>query len=351
VLRWNRLCCVIMIVGSFGGAIRALGADETTLPDGRGPIPLRDMRPYSLLFLQFLPEAPDVLPRRSSRYGLQIDVANNLLIPSPAGGATVVEDNEYQRLSFSWRRGLGGQTEFGLFVPILWRDGGFLDSIISAYHRLVGIPANADDDPAGRDHWPQFRSILEIVDTHGNVLVDKGNGFGFGDTSLTLKRSLMPATRRSAVAARFGLKLPTGNPTLLLGSGNVDAGLSLDGRYSVGRDLTVYAQFAGVLMGHAGRVPGAQPSMWQAFYGFEYHPNRRDSFVIQVDGNSLAVRTGNHFADSGDVTATFAYRRLLDARHTLFLSYSENGDIHNYTLPGFSNIGPDITFSAGIEWH
>ena len=38
-----------------------------------------------------------------------MDAANNLLVPSPAQGATVVEDNELQRLTFGWRRGIGGR--------------------------------------------------------------------------------------------------------------------------------------------------------------------------------------------------------------------------------------------------
>jgi hypothetical protein len=49
-------------------------------------------------------------------------------------------------------------------------------------------------------------------------------------------------------------------------------------------------------------------------------------------------------------TATFGYKRLLDRRRILTLSFSENGDIHNYSLPYFSNIGPDFTVSANLAW-
>ena len=120
----------------------------------RGPIAIRDMRPYNLLFLQFLPESADVLPRKADQFGLQFDVANNLLIPNPNGGATVVEDNEYQRLSFSWRHGIGKEMEAALFVPLLWRNGGFLDGILSGYHSLIGFAGDSEDNPAGRDRYP-----------------------------------------------------------------------------------------------------------------------------------------------------------------------------------------------------
>jgi hypothetical protein len=88
----------------------------------------------------------------------------------------------------------------------------------------------------------------------------------------------------------------------------------------------------------------------QAFVGLEYRANHRDSFVLQVDGSSLVVRTGNRFADRVGTTATFGYKRLLDRHRILTLSFSENGDIHNYSLPYFSNIGPDFTVSANLEW-
>lgn len=315
----------------------------------QGPMSLRDSRPYNLLFLQFSPEMADTLPPKTDLLGLRLDFINNLLDPSPSYGATVLEDNETQRLQFSWRRGLDRRTEFGLFVPLLWRDAGVLDKFIGAWHRLFGVPPNWDD-PGGRDSHPTYKSILSVVDAQGHVLVDQGNAFGLGDISLTWKRLLQPATPRSALAARVGLKLPTGNPVVLLGSGGFDLGVSLDLRYSVGRDLSFHLNAGGIALGSAGRVPNPQPAIFHALACMEFHPNSRDSYIAQVDANSAPVRTGNQFADRAQVTATFAYKRRMSRRQTLFASLSENGDIHDYNLPGFSNIGPDFTFSVGVEW-
>ena len=316
----------------------------------RGPIAIRDMRPYNLLFLQFLPESGDTLRSGGTRFRLQLDVANNMLIPSPKQGATVVEDNEYQRVTFSWQHGLGRQTEIGVFLPLEWRNGGFTDGLIQAYHHLIGYAANQDDIPSGRDHYPNYRSKLQIGDAIGHLFVDQGNAFGFGETTITLKRGLIPVNRRSALALRLGVKLPTGNPNLLLGSGNLDAGLSLDARYSVGRDIILYGNAAGALLGHAYHLPGAQPSMAQGFGGLEYRPNNRDSFFLQIDSNSLSVRTGNHFADMVATAGTFGYKRVLDRHNVFIASFSENGGITNYSAPFIANIGPNI-FTAGLEWY
>jgi len=332
------------------GVVAQEAIPAPSLSASRGPIPIRDARPYNLLFLQFVPETGDVLPVRSNRYDLQLDLINNLLIPTVGTGSTVVEDNEYQRLRFAWRRGLGKQTEIGVFVPLMWRNGGILDGIIKAYHHLTGLTDNSDDVPQGRDHYGMYHSHLEIINASGQTLVNQGNAFGLGEAIVTVKRSLLPQSRRASLALRAGLKLPTGNPTLVLGSGSTDVGLSLDGRYSLGREVVAFGDIGYVMMGPATRVPGGRPNTYQTLIGLAYLPNHRDSFVLQIDGNGQFVRTGNSFADGSNVTATFGYTRVFDRHHTGFISFSEGGHIHNYTLPAFSNISPSFTVSTGFTW-
>ncbi len=338
----NHLAAVVVL-----GAITIRASAQVPFS---GPIPLRDPAPFNLLFLQFQPQGADVLPPGRNTYRLQLDLINNLLIPAPTG-ASVVIDNEYQRLTLTWRHGLGDRNELQVQGGVLWRNGGILDGIITFYHHLTGLPADAIDDPLGRDHWPQYRSIIQVINSSGHVLVNQGNGFGLAETLVTLKHSLISPTNRSALALRLAIKLPTGNPRLLLGSGNVDEGISLDGRYAVGRDITLFANVGGALLGHASNLPGAAPHVQQAMLAIEYHPNSRDRYVLQVDAASTVMHSGNKLADQANVTATFGFTHVLNAHLALYASYSENGDIHNYTLPGFSNIGPDISFSVGAEWH
>lgn len=344
-----------LILGLLGCSLPQAAHSQNTgydsaLQEVRGPIPIRDARPYNLLFLQFVPESGDVLAPRANRFDLQLDLINNLLIPNPNLGATVVEDNEYQRLRVGWRRGLGKQTELGVFVPLEWRNGGILDGIISAYHHLVGLSDDAQDVPLGSDHYPPYQSRLEIINASGQVLVNQGNAFGLGETMVTLKHGLIPQTKRSALALRLGIKLPTGNPNLVLGSGSVDEGASLDGRYSVGRDFSLYGNLGYVVLGPAVKVPGSRPNTVETLVGIGYHPNHRDSFTFQIDGNGTYVLTGNSFADGSNVTATFGYQRVFDRHHVGFLSFSEGGHIHNYTIPSFSNISPGFTVSLGMNW-
>lgn len=354
ISRAGRALAIVAALMPGGIAVRGARAQDapeegkTILP--RGPIPIRDALPFNLLYLQFIPENPDTLRARASRYDVQLDLISNLLIPDPHLGATVVIHNEYQRLRFGWRYGLNARTELSVFVPLEWRDGGILGGLISAYHHLFGLPATALDSPLGGDTYPHYESKLQVTDASGRTLVDQGNAFGLGETMVTVKHTLIRTTSRSALAARAGIKIPTGNPTLLLGSGSFDEGATVDGRYTVGRDVTLYGSLGYVVLGRAGRVPGGRPNTVETLFGIEYHPNHRDSFNLQIDGNGQYVRTGNADADRSNVTATFGYQRVLSRHQIGFLSFSEGGHIHNFTLPSFSNIAPDFTVSMGMTW-
>ena len=340
-------CLLLCLVSAHAQGFR----ENPAFDSFRGPVPIRDSRPYNLLFLQFTPESTDVTALHRSRYDLQLDIINNTLIPNSHGQTMVVEDNEYQRLRFDWRYGIGRQTELAVMSSLEWRNAGIMDGIIKAYHHLLGLQANADDVPGGRDKYGLFHSRLQVFDSTGTPIINQGNAFGLGETTLTIKRSLFPSTRHGGLDLRIGLKIPTGNPTLLLGSGNVDAGFSIDGRYILGREIAIYGNLGYVGLGYANRVPGARANTLETLAAIEYRPNHRDSFVIQVDGNGQYVKTGNPFADRSNVTATFGYKRVLDRHLIGSLSFSEAGHIENFQTPSIGNIGPEFTLSTGLRWN
>jgi len=290
-----------------------------------------------------------VLPRGGTRTGVQLDIINNLLRPAPdANGARVVEDNETQRLLFSWRKGVAPQTELGVFVPLLARNGGILDAPIDAYHRLWSMEGSGLDNPQGREAFPNGESILFYRNPDGQG-VNAGSALGLGDVSLTIKRELS-RSRRAALAVRAGAKLPTGSAGKLLGSGGFDFGLMLDGRYQLGREWIAYGNFGGVLLGDAGNLPGAEKYSVQGLLALEYRKSNRDSYFFQIDANSRVLTPGHSFADGAPVSATLGYKRVLDSRRILAVSFSENGDYHNYRAPVLGNIGPDFTLTLGLEW-
>ncbi len=324
-----------------------LSAQNETSEPWQGPLPVENERPLQAMFLHFPQENPDVLPRGARRLGLQLDIANDLLLPAPGpNGEIVSEDFETQRLKVAWRRGLGRDLEWGLGTNITARNGGMLDAPIEIYHKLLGLAGTGPDNPLGRDNVARGRSVFLFQNALGQG-VNQGSAFGLGDTKIWLKKQL--SRGKFSSAARIAFKLPTGSEGKLIGSGGFDGGVALDARYQFARQWAVFGNVGAAKYGNTS-IPGAQKSGLQGGMGFEWRLSQRASVIAQMDAAKRVVTTGNPFADGTPVIGSIGYKRQVGPRGAYWISISENGDYHNYNAPFFGNIAPDFTMSFGYEW-
>ena len=310
-----------------------------------GPLPAENARPLNQIFLHLPPTNPDVLAKNQSALGVQLDIANNLLIPAATAGASVEEDFGTQRLMLNYRRGLGRDLETRLDAQLVARNGGVLDGFIQNYHDLFGLEGNGEDVPFGRGNIAKGRSVFAFSDASGRG-VNEGDAFGLGDTTLSLQRQL--SRGKFASAARLGIKLPTGSGSKILGSGGFDGGLGLDARYQFARNWSLFGS-AGVYVYGGADVPGAKNSGLSGGLGLERRVGKGQSIVAQIDAQSRVVTTGNAFADRTPVIASVGYKRQWKSG-ALWAFFSENGDYTNYNAPFFGNIAPDLTFRFGYEF-
>ena len=334
----------LVVFSALSGAwifVPAAKAQETAW---RGPLPIENQRPFQAVFLHLPAQNPDVLTKRQLRFGVQFDLANNLLIPNPSNGASAREDFETGRAKIEFRRGLGRGLEGGIAVQAWSRGGGVMDGPISFYHQLLGLSGDGPDNPQGRESAARGRDILFFRDANGNGVSQSG-GYGLGDTSLSLKRQLSGGKFSSA--ARIGFKIPTGQSGKIFGSGGFDAGIGLDARYAFAPNLALFGNVAALKFG-AANVPNAASSGGQGGLGLEYR-GRRASVVAQIDAQTRTITTGNSFADGTPVLASVGYKRDVGRNKQFWASFSENGDYHNFNAPFFGNVGPDFTLSLGFE--
>ncbi len=312
--------------------------------DWNGPLPAENSRPLNQIFLHLPPSNPDVLARNQSALGVQLDIANNLLIPAPDGG-TVEEDFETQRLMLQYRRGLGRDFEARLDAQLIARNGGVLDGFIQGYHDLFGLEGNGQDVPIGRGNIDYGRAQFSFADANGDG-IDEGRAFGLGDTTLSLQRQL--GRGKLASAARLGVKLPTGSGSKVLGSGGFDAGLGFDARYQFARNWALFGSAGAYAYGGAD-VPNAESNGLSGGLGLERRVGKGQSVIAQIDAQNRVVTTGNPFADRTPVIASVGYKRQWKTG-ALWAFFSENGDYTNYNAPLLGNIGPDLTFRFGYEF-
>ena len=211
--------------------------------------PLRNHNPFLQVYGLPTFQTHELVAAGKIDVGLSYDVANDADDADRLGERLII-DAESQVLNLSIRRRFGERFEFGIDVPWVRHSGGHLDSVIFNFHDLVGLPNSNRDGPDD-----QYRLLFE---QQGTVLFDTDvPTSGISDVQVTAAMDLGKATLRA------GIKLPTGDPDELTGSGAADISLGLYGGSTTSlfqRELA-YSGFLGVLvLGDGDIMPALQRS-------------------------------------------------------------------------------------------
>ena len=227
-------------------ACRLLAAAETPISDA---FPLRNHNPFLQVYGLPTFRTHELVAAGNTEFGLSYDVANDA-DDADRQGERLIIDAESQVLNLSIRRRFGGRFELGIDVPWVRHSGGYLDSVIYDFHDLVGLP---NSNRVGPDD--QYRLFFE---RQGTVLFDTDvPTSGISDVQVAAAMDLGKATLRA------GIKLPTGDPDELTGSGAADISLGLYGGSTTSlfkRELA-YSGFLGLLvLGDGDIMPALQRS-------------------------------------------------------------------------------------------
>ncbi|AIE86551.1 DUF3187 family protein [Fimbriimonas ginsengisoli] len=301
----------------------------SAMADDFGPLEIRNFRSVSIPFLRIDPR-PDVLGQGERSLSLGFTAANDIRKLYVGGVAVVDEDYEIDRLLARYRVGLGHELDATFDLPILDRSGGFLDPLVSAWHRFVlrGYPSQRDGVPYG-----QIRVLLP-----GNG--PYGSAFGIGDLSASLSRRLTPR-----LMGTVAVKLPTGDAHKILGSGAVDSAVALQYRTALGPRWTVFVQAGAVAQGSSTELRNTRPLVHQEAVVLTCRANSRDEWVAQWQGEASSTETGISGSDAPHRLISFGFHRKLSERQMLELFFSEDRDFLN--IGGLTGVGPD--FTAGVR--
>jgi len=292
----------------------------------------RNQFPLSLLFVSMTPDRAGTLPVGTTALDVNFDYSN-IISGQETDNAFLILDLEYLRTDVSLRRGFSKGVELGISIPFLAYYGGFLDGFISGFHNALGLPNFL------RSQTPNNEIRFEYQRADGATPFVGNDSFSaVGDLSLHFKKTLLRRGRKT-LAFRSILKLPTGDPETLSGSGATDLGIGaafdrVSGRWGVYLNANYH------FLGQPERFRAKDFFSFMAAVDWRFKP--RLAAVLQVDhsrpfiGGELPI-----FRDSGQQVALGLRWR-----------YSDRFVYEWRFVEDLSDISPDFTFafSLGIRF-
>ena len=302
------------------------------------PFQLRNPNPLVQIFGH--PSFADarVLPPGAYGTGLFFDLANSY-VAAENSTESLLLDGECYRTTLILRGGLPHGFEAGMELPWLAYGGGTMDGFIQGWHQFFGLPQGGRDQAPGNRLRYQYRrdgqQLLSITDHHAVVgdLLLTGGWQWYGD-----------AATPQAASLRAAIKIPTGDPRLLTGSGGTDLSLWLIGRsdhlFSLGH-ATLYGAVGGEYLS-PGEVLPEQQRQWVAFgsVGAGWSPWKIISFSLQLDASTPFYNGSSFTALSGNTLGMIMGGTLaLGEKTFLELGVAEDLAVSSW---------PDVTFHLGL---
>lgn len=156
-------------------------------------------------------------------------IATNNSISENTQQESIIFDGETYRLNIMLRHGLKKRVlgvkgiEIGIDIPYITHSRGILDRFIINWHDAFGF-SNSERDPFQNNQLRYEYSRNGITQLR---IVDTTNSIGDIRLSAAWQLRCKNSPEQHCTALRAGLKLPTGKPSRLSGSGSADFSLAL----------------------------------------------------------------------------------------------------------------------------
>jgi len=299
------------------------------------PFAIRNLNPFFGIHGIPAQQSPAVTDPGNSSMQLQLDVVSHFT-DAENDQEFIAIDGETYRLAFRFARGLGDHWEVGTEIPLVSHSGGFLDGVISEWHDFWGLPT------LGRDRVEDGQLRFQYLRDGRNLVDVQSSGTGIGDVLLFTGKT-MERTGAYAVTFRGQLKLPTGDPDNLRGSGGVDAAISAAASREIGDKWSFTARIGAAYLGDGDVLPDLQrrwAGFGTAFAGWQAF--KPVSFKAQLDVQS-PLYEGSSFDQLTDTAIQLSLGASVRLGKTSFLDVSFSEDEFN------PDVSSDFTFQIRLR--
>lgn len=211
---------------------------------------------------------------------------------------------------------------WGALIELPWRSlsGGTLDGFIENWHDLFGLPEGP------RRRMPKDRLLIDYQESGETLLHVDESASGIADIPLGVGYQVSGSADR-ALAAWLTIDVPVGDSDDLLGSGALDAALSMAGEMQLSESWQLFGQVDAVWLGDGDILPEYQQSFvlaglagvsWNAWRALDltvqFYANSQvfDVPVTGLSGDAVVLSYGGTWRTSGGWRFDFGMNEDID---------------------------------------
>ena len=298
---------------SFSPAALAEQGDDSAL------FQLRAQHSYNAVF-----GLPAVAARPVQTSETQISIEHsNQFVGGESGDESLILDGESSELVVRHRQRLSACWQIETHIPFISHGGGEFDRAIDDWHQFFGLP---DADRQSVDfHQINYR----YQNSSGNAPTVTAPQSGIGDIQVSVQRSLRCFATADTTGAeptvRLGVKLPSGNPSELRGSGKTDVFADIQSPvWRISERWHLGANFGILLLGNSERLGIQRQSAAYATGGVLFRLSHRYRIIAQLDWHTPFYRSALTELGNDTVSLSVGARILLPSNQSIELSISED---------------------------
>lgn len=302
--------------------------------DDSALIQLRAQHSYNAVF-----GLPAVAARPVQTSETQISIEHsNQFVGGENGDESLILDGESSELVIRHRQRLSACWQVETHIPFISHGGGEFDRAIDDWHQFFGLPDANRESVA-------FRQInYRYQNSSGNGPSVSAPQSGIGDVQVSIQRSLgcfaTADTTGAEPTVRLGVKLPSGNPSELRGSGKSDVFADIQSpvwrvsqRWHLGANLGI------IVLGDSKHFDVQRQSAAYATGGALFRLSHRYRIIAQLDWHTPFYRSSLTELGNSAISLSVGARILLPSNQSIELSISEDLAV---------DTAPDIV--ARIAW-
>ena len=297
------------------------------------PFRTRNLSPLVSVF--GLPAWESGLVAGEKEFSVVSEVGNHYRLGGK-GTEELVLDGETWRTSLFYRSSLGDKWVVGLELPFYQNSGGFLDDVVDAWHSFFRLP----DGNRNLRMEDQLRYLYKDNGVTRYFLDNRSRGIG--DVQVSFSRHLFG---ESGLVFKGTLKLPSGDPDILTGSGGTDLSFSVFQKNSamlVGVPTGLYWG-AGFMMIDDSDLFTDRHEDWVAFgtLGAGWPVLQNFGLKVQFDSHSKFYRSELDEMGKASIQVSVGGWWSLDERRQLNVAIGEDLIVRT---------SPDISINIDFSW-